>query len=282
MVTPYTAIPSLPLRAADSHKGSFGTVLLAAGSAGMLGAAILAARGALRGGAGLVRAWLPEPLGPPFMAVVPAATTLRRDLDSRAALVGCHAVVVGPGLGSNAAGLVQDLLQVAEMPLVLDADALNSLAPLGGARSSPSLQQGPVDRGVGRPPRVITPHPGEAARLLGCTNGDVQKAREDAALELFERSGCITVLKGHGTLVTDGTRMFTNPSGNPGMATGGSGDVLAGLLGALLAQGMEPFEAAVLAVHAHGLAGDLVAETLGHAGLTAEDLPLAIAKVLAR
>ncbi|MCA8958609.1 MAG: NAD(P)H-hydrate dehydratase, partial [Planctomycetes bacterium] len=127
---------------------------------------------------------------------------------------------------------------------------------------------------------VLTPHPGEAGRLLGSDSAAVQQDRRGAAAELARRSGQVVVLKGHRTLVCDGARVFENRTGNDGLATAGAGDVLAGLLGALLAQGVEPFDAACLAVHLHGRAGDLVAERLSRAGLTAEDLPLAIAEVM--
>jgi hydroxyethylthiazole kinase-like uncharacterized protein yjeF len=266
-----SAVPRLPARRADAHKGTFGTVLVLAGSDGMLGAAILCARGALRGGAGLVRAALPRNLMAPFTVAVPAATTLPRPAPARlpSALGGASAVVAGPGLGATAAvrALVLALLRMAAVPVVLDADALNVLAPL----------RAPLP---GRAPKVLLPHPGEAARLLGCAVADVQRDRVAAARQLAQRSGAVAVLKGHGTLVADGRRLFRNRTGNPGMATGGSGDVLAGLLGALLAQGMAPFPASCLAVHAHGRAGDLVARRLSQAGLCAEDLPLAIAEVL--
>jgi NAD(P)H-hydrate epimerase len=266
-----TAVPRLPARRADAHKGTFGTVLVLAGSDGMLGAAILCARGALRGGAGLVRAALPPHLMAPFTVAVPAATTLPRPAPARLpqALGGASAIVAGPGLGATAAvrRLVQALLRAATVPVVLDADALNVLAPLRAALP-------------GRAPKVLLPHPGEAARLLGCDAAAVQRDRAAAVQQLALRSGALVVLKGHGTLVTDGRRLFENRTGNPGMATGGTGDVLAGLLGALLAQGMAPFPASCLAVHAHGLAGDLVARRLSQPGLCAEDLPLAIAEVL--
>jgi NAD(P)H-hydrate epimerase len=129
---------------------------------------------------------------------------------------------------------------------------------------------------------VLTPHPGEAARLLATETTAIQEDRSAAALELARRSGHIAVLKGAGTLVTDGERLYENRTGNPGMATGGTGDVLAGLIGALLAQGMQPFDAACLAVHVHGKAGDLAAERISPVGLCAEDLPLLIAEVLGR
>ncbi len=262
-----TRLPRLKRRDPQAHKGSFGTVALLAGSDGMLGAAILAARGALRGGAGLVRACLPEALMAPFTVAVPAATTVKRT----AALLGFldqpDAVVVGPGLGQavSTAKQVAALLKKSSVPMVLDADALNVLAPLPRTFKSTA-------------PLVLTPHPGEARRLLGGV--DVQADRPAAVHELVKRSGQVVVLKGAGTLVCDGQRLFQNRSGNPGMATGGSGDVLAGLLGALLAQGYEPFDAACLAVNIHGKAGDLVAQRLSQTGLTAEDLPLAIAEVM--
>lgn len=262
------AVPALPARAGDAHKGTFGTVLVVAGSRGMLGAAILCARGALRGGAGLVQAALPAALMAPFTVAVPAATTVERLIHELiAAAKAAQAVVVGPGLGrSIPSRAVLRALRKLSVPQVLDADALNLASPL----------KTPFAGG----PRILTPHPGEAARLLGCDTAEVQRDRERSVALLAERSGGVAVLKGAGTLVCDGERLFTNTTGNPGMATGGSGDVLAGLIGALLAQGMPPFDAACLGVHAHGAAGDLVAQRLSMAGLCAEDLPLAIAEVL--
>lgn len=261
--------PTLPPRSPDDHKGTFGTVLVVAGSRGMLGAAILAARGALRGGAGLVRACLPANLMAPLTVAVPSATTLSRSTPVARWLEGVDAVLAGPGL-SNTPGtrkLVRELVSRCEVPLVLDADALNSLAPVEGRLEARSVL-------------VSTPHPGEAARLLGSTAAAVQRDRQRAAARLVKAVGGVIVLKGSRTIVTDGSQHYTNTTGNPGMATGGSGDVLAGLLAALLAQGMDPFGAACLAVHAHGRAGDLVAERLSQTGMIAEDLPDALAEVL--
>ncbi|MEM7204217.1 MAG: NAD(P)H-hydrate dehydratase [Planctomycetota bacterium] len=268
-------VPTLPPRAAEGHKGSYGTVLIVAGSAGMLGAAILAARGALRGGAGLVRACVPAELRGAFTAAVPAATTLARDGTPATWLDGATVAVLGPGLGTGpaAVALVEELVHVASIPLVLDADALNVLAPL----SAPLGTTAPV---------VLTPHPGEAGRLLGASASAVNADRSAAAAALVGRAGGargagrIVVLKGANTVVCDGGREFVNDTGNPGMATGGSGDVLAGLLGAMLAQGLSPFDAACLGVHVHGAAADRVAARLSQCGLIAEDLPLAIAEVL--
>ncbi|HLQ37863.1 MAG TPA: NAD(P)H-hydrate dehydratase, partial [Planctomycetota bacterium] len=226
---------------------------------------------ALRGGAGLVRACLPPELRAPFAVAVPAATSLprRSGADVQKALAAVDAVVAGPGLTTGVAtrAMVHALLRSATVPLVLDADALSVLAPLRA-------------RLPGSGHKVLTPHPGEAARLLGTDSKLVQMDRPGAVRELARRSGAVAVLKGAGTLVTDGRRLFHNRTGNPGMATGGSGDVLAGLLAALLGQGMAPFDAACLAVHTHGRAGDLLARRLSQTGLCAEDLPLAIAEVL--
>lgn len=261
-------IPALPPRPRDAHKGSMGTVGVLAGSAGMLGAAILCARGALRGGAGLCRVCLPAELMAPFTVAVPAATTLARSPDFAGLGEGAAALVIGPGLGQapELAGALLHLLGRRAAPAVLDADALNVLAPLS-AHLPGEL--------------VLTPHPGEAGRLLGTDAAAVQADRPAALAELCRRSGQVVVLKGQASLVGDGARCFCNRTGNPGMATGGSGDVLAGLIAALLAQGMAPFEAACLGVHLHGKAGDLVAARLSEPGLCAEDLPLAIAEVMA-
>lgn len=262
------AVPRLPRRPANAHKGSFGTLGIVAGSPLMLGAAILCARAALRGGVGLVRVSLPKALIAPFLCAVPAATAWPRE---RGVPPGCSALVVGPGLGASAATrrLVRALVRSTTIPVVLDADALNVLAPL----------RAPL---VARAPLVLLPHPGEAARLLGVTSAAIQADREGALAALQERSGQVVVLKGAGTLVGDATRSWQNSTGNPGLATAGTGDVLAGLLGAFLAQGLEPFAAATLAVHVHGAAGDLIASRLSEPGLCSEDLPLAIAEVLGR
>jgi ADP-dependent NAD(P)H-hydrate dehydratase len=263
-------VPRPPRRQPDAHKGDCGTVLIVAGSEGMLGAAILAATAALRSGAGLVRVALPAALRPLLPLAQPCATTVARTPTAlRAAIADADSIVVGPGLGRTPAArrLVQLVLQHTEVPVVLDADALFHVSPLGSA----ALADVPV---------VVTPHAGEAARLLGSTAADVQANRRRALADLCRTSGAICVLKGAGTLVGDGARLFQNRTGNAGLATGGTGDVLAGLLGGLLAQGMDAFDAACLAVHAHGLAGDRVARRLSPAGLIASDLPEAIAEVL--
>ena len=175
-----------------------------------------------------------------------------------------NAVAIGPGFGrgGDAAALVRTVVrELPRTPVVVDADGLNALAPLH-------------DEFAGRPtPLVLTPHPGEFARLADAPAPDVATHREELAVRFAARTGTVLLLKGAGTVVTDGRRLYRNTTGNPGMATGGSGDVLTGVVGALLAQGLAPFDAAVLAAWAHGRAGDLAAAALGRTGLTAADLP---------
>ena len=184
-------------------------------------------------------------------------------------------VACGPGLGqgSGVTRVVIDLLARAAKPCVLDADGLNAVA-----RTPEALRR--------RDPLVITPHPGEFARLLGISAAAVQADREAQAVRFAGIRGVILLLKGHETLVTDGRRLFRNPTGNPGMATGGTGDVLTGLIAALLAQKLEPFAAAQLGAYLHGLAGDLARDAVGEISLTATDLlawlPRAFQSVLPR
>lgn len=263
------SLPALPKRAADCHKGDCGRLIVVAGSPTMLGAAVLCATAALRAGAGLVQVCLPAELTALLPLAQPCATTLTRGKDLDAALARADAVVVGPGLGPDGATrrLVQRVLAQAAVPVVLDADALNVLAPLRG----PIVANGPV---------VITPHAGEAARLLGITAAQVQQDRRAALAQLCERSHAVVLLKGSGTLVGDGQRAYRNRTGHAGLATPGSGDVLAGLLGTLLAQGVEPLLAAAWAARLHGLAADRLRPQLGQRGLLASDLPLALAELL--
>jgi NAD(P)H-hydrate epimerase len=239
----------------------------------MAGAAALVGNAALRAGAGLVRIATADAALDTVAGLAPCCTTTPLP-DDGAHLVreaaaqilklieGWQVLAIGPGLGQTdgVAGVVQAVLSHVTIPIVLDADGLNVLG-----RHADSVFK------AARAPVIITPHPGEAARLLGVTTKEVQADREAAATRLAAR-GTVTVLKGHGTVVTDGQRMYVNTTGNPGMATAGAGDVLTGMLAALVASGMPPFEAAVLAVWAHGRAGDLAAEKLGILGLTALDI----------
>ncbi len=267
-------IPPLPVRPRGAHKGEVGRVLVVAGSRGMLGAACLAARAAARGGAGLVTLALPKGLLLPASAkltetiLTPLAETSRGAISSSALpelfrLVGaCDAAAIGPGLSRDpeTQEVVSSLYAQAAMPLVVDADALNALAE----------RRVDLARHAGR--RLLTPHPGEMARLLGISTGAVQKSRLRRASGLARAAKAVVVLKGAGTVVADGRRSAVNATGNPGMATAGAGDVLTGLVAALWAQGMEAWEAARLGVHLHGLAGDLAAGHLGEHSLIAGDL----------
>jgi len=271
-----TDVPQPPSRPAGAHKGTVGLVLVVAGSRGMAGAAALVGNAALRTGAGLVRIATPDAALDTVAGLAPCCTTAPLvDRPAGQDSVGAEnaktvldlsdgqdALAMGPGMGRSEAvvRLVRDVLAGTTVPVVLDADGLNVLAD--GARAA---------LGRATPPVLITPHPGEAARLLGASAKEVQADREAAAAALADWTE-VAVLKGAGTVVTDGSRLYVNETGNPGMATAGAGDVLTGMMTALVAAGMEPFEAAVLAVWAHGRAGDLAAERLGTLGLTAWDI----------
>lgn len=268
-------VPSLPPRPRDAHKGTFGRVLVVAGSVGMSGAAVLAGSAALRGGAGLVQVAVPEPILPTVAAVQPCYLTAPLPADGQGRLgraavpallplvEAADALVIGPGLGhsDDVAAVVCELLQKTDRPLVLDADALNVLV---GRTELLNRHSGP---------RVLTPHPGEFARLINSTTAAVQADRQALAVSFAREVGGVVLLKGAGTVVTDGSRVYVNTTGNPGMATGGVGDVLSGLLGALLAAGqLAPFEATVFAAHLHGLAGDLARGQKGETALIATDV----------
>ncbi len=268
------SLPRLPPRKPDAHKGDFGAALLIGGARGMAGAISLSGMAALRGGAGLVRLAVPTSsqdvvahFEPSYMTVgLPcdeagriglAAREVIAEVAEKSTAVGC-----GPGLGRSAGldELVAWLYTRLEQPAVFDADALNALAAQGDVLLRPGG------------PRVLTPHPGEFRRLIAADAPMSREEMEQAAADLAARSGVVVLLKGHRTLVTDGPRQAHNTTGNPGMATGGTGDVLTGLTTALLCQQLSPFDAARLAAHVHGLAGDLAAEQLGEVSLIASDL----------
>ena len=273
-------LPSAPVRPADAHKGTFGRVLVIGGSRGMSGAPSLAGLGALHGGAGLVYVAVPSEILPTVAAIEPSYLTIPLATDEehgclsadglnglRTACEGKDAIALGPGLGQSrgVAAIVNSLFTELPQPMVVDADALNVLASQKAAG-----------------PRILTPHPGEFARLIGSDIATVQSQRAKLAAEFAANHGVIVVLKGQGTVVTDGDRVAINRTGNPGMATGGSGDVLTGLIASLLAQGMPAFEAAQLGAHLHGLAGDLAAAELSQPGLIASDLPRFLAQAWQR
>jgi ADP-dependent NAD(P)H-hydrate dehydratase len=267
-------LPRLPPRRPDAHKGDFGSALIVGGSRGMAGAVSLAGMAALRGGAGLVRLAVPEVVLDTVAGFEPSYMTAPLPCDAAGRIAGAAfdrivelaekatVIACGPGLGRSLEldQLVLRLYREITKPMVFDADALNALSTEPEALVRPGG------------PRILTPHPGEFARLIG---GELAaELRADAAVQLAARCGIVVVLKGHRTLVTDGARRAINATGNPGMATGGTGDVLTGLITALACQHLEPFAAARLGVHLHGLAGNLAAEELGETSLIAGDLPL--------
>lgn len=268
-------VPQLPSRAVDSHKGSYGRVVLIGGSIGMSGAISLAGLGALRGGAGLVYLACPRSVWGAVAAIEPSYLTIPLPEDSLGRLAlpsipdimtacqNADAVAIGPGLGQSdeLREVVSQVIRGVDVPCVVDADALNLLVERQGLFAS------------ARSLRVLTPHPGEFSRLTGLPIREIQAHRESLAVEFALCHRVVLVLKGAGTIVTDGDRLFINRTGNPGMATGGTGDVLTGLITALIAQGADPFDSACLGCHLHGLAGDIAAVELSPPGMIASDLP---------
>lgn len=273
LLTRTTMRQLLTPRVADSHKGDYGRVLVVAASKGKTGAAHLAALGALRTGAGLVTIAAPAGCQAVLAAMAPEYMTEALDeapngLDpagvDRVIDLARDVIAVGPGLGTRpgTSAFVRDLVDRATCPLVVDADGLNAFV-------------GDPDRLMGREGRdvIITPHPGEMARLVGMTIDEVQASRLEVARNFAAAHRLYVVLKGHRTLVaTPDERVFINPTGNPGMATGGTGDVLTGVIAALLAQLLDADAACRLGVYVHGMAGDLAEADVGEMSLIASDL----------
>ncbi|UCE61124.1 MAG: NAD(P)H-hydrate dehydratase [Phycisphaerales bacterium] len=267
-------IARLPERRPDAHKGDCGRIAVIGGCCGevmMAGAPALTAIAAFRSGAGLVQVMVPEPLRGVVAVMAPHTTTRTLPTELPALLDAVHdfqtdAVALGPGMGQSlATAVLMGFLQQFKGPIVVDADGLNVLAATR-----------PFD--IPNPQRIVlTPHPGEIRRLLVARGKDrtietTLASRREAACALVEAFGCIAVLKGAGTIVTNGERLYVNETGNAGMATGGTGDVLTGLIAGLIGQSMDPFEAAILAVYLHGLAGDFAAEELGRRSMTVMDM----------
>ncbi|MCI4354659.1 MAG: NAD(P)H-hydrate dehydratase [Thermoplasmata archaeon] len=276
-----------PVRGPATHKGSYGHLLIIAGSVGKTGAAVLAATAALRSGVGLVTVATPAAAQPTVaqgrpeamtepLPSTPEGTVSAEGVDRALVLAAARdAVVLGPGLGlsEGTRRFVDAFVRRCPVPLLIDADALNALAsPNEGAGATLSRRPSPT---------VVTPHPGEMARLSGTTASHVQDHRLETAEAFARASGAVVVLKGHRTIVArpDG-ECAVNPTGNPGMATGGTGDVLAGMGGALLARGADAWSAACAAVYLHGLAGDRAAARIGVEGLLAGDLCEALPETL--
>ena len=265
----------LPPRPPDAHKGDAGRVFLLAGSIGFSGAAALCTMGALRVGAGLVTLGLPKSLHDPMVEklteamfrVLPETKAGSLSLKGLVEIVSTaekmDAVGIGPGLSQQqeTKSLVRQLLPKIAKPLVLDADGLNALA-----EEVAVLRRLPL-------PMILTPHPGEMGRLTQLSSEEIQSDRQRIAVEFAKKHRVIVVLKGHRTVVASyDSALYINDTGNPGMASGGCGDVLTGMIVGLLGQQLAPFDAARLGVYLHGLAGDLAANERGEIGLIASDL----------
>ena len=274
-----TVLPPLPERKADSHKGTYGRVLVLAGSSGMTGAACLAAKAALRSGAGLVTLGIPQGLNPIVASKLtcvitkPLPETAEQTLsyEARDEIAGvsknAQVIALGPGLSQNldTKKLVLWLLKNLEGHLVVDADGLNALA-----EKPDTLNNIKADI-------ILTPHPGEMDRLMALDSASSSRnhgRREEVAAKFIKKYPRVTlVLKGHKTLVAHSDKLYECTTGNPGMATAGTGDVLTGLIAGLWAQGVfSAFEAAVLGAYLHGLAGDMARETMGEYSLIATDV----------
>lgn len=269
-------LPLAPHRGPLAHKGDCGRVLIVAGSRGMAGAAGLAAKSALRGGAGLVTVAVPAGIGPVVAGYEPSYMTLslpenalgqfnqaaKAQLESTWSTQ--DALAIGPGCGrsEDVTELLVSLYTKVDRPMVVDADGLNAL----------SHHPEQLSREIGQPARILTPHVGEFARLSGADRDEIIAAREELAVDFAQTHHIVLVLKGPGTIVTDGQRVWINPTGNSGLATGGTGDVLTGLIAALVGQGLAAFEAAQLGTYLHGLAADLAVKQLSRFGLIASDL----------
>lgn len=265
----------------EMHKGDRGRLLILGGSAGLAGAVVMAGRGALSTGIGLVTLGVPEPVRAEVAAA--DASLMTRGFRATAAGTLCHpavrealvaagelaaeAIGLGPGLSKHpeAVAFARQIVLKAPVPCVVDADALNALA-----LNVAGVPQ--IDPKTAAAPRVYTPHPGEAGRIIGRPAPVVQRDRIDAIRALHAKVGGVVLLKGAGTLVFDGRRLAINPTGNDGLAVGGSGDVLTGVIGALMAQGMPPFEAACAGAYLHGLAADRVVEDRGRGPIRYREL----------
>lgn len=270
-----TNIPELVTRKADSHKGDFGKVCIIGGSLGMSGAAALMGMAALKSGAGLVRLGVAKSILPVVAAIDPCYTTfpLAEDKDGRISARAMNTILnvipdndvvaVGPGLGvsKDLQKIMECLINQQGLKIVIDADGLNNLSKIS---NWPDLLKAEA---------VLTPHPGEMMRLWKqLFREGLPEDRRVQAEMLAQRTGTVVVLKGAATVVCDGKSIYVNNTGNPGMATSGTGDVLTGVISALIGQGMDNFDAAVLGVYLHGKAGDISADKLGPISMTAKDV----------
>ena len=270
------SLPAIKPRKRDAHKGDFGRLGVIAGSLGMSGAACMTAMSAFRAGAGLVTLAVPQSVQPivasQMLCVMTRGftETARKTFALTAldvALAFCAAmdvIAVGPGIGreEETQRFARALYEKIEKPVVFDADALDALAG-----DHPALKRFPAGR-----PTILTPHTGEMARLAGVNIREIENDRRGAAMRFVKEHPVTLVLKGAGTIVAEGTRIYVNTTGNPGMATGGAGDVLIGMIAALVGSGFSAFDAARMGVHIHGLAGDIAAKEKGEVSMIATDI----------
>ncbi len=253
-------------RDADSQKGNFGTLRMLCGSLDMPGAAVLCGLGALRSGVGLLEMTGDRKTVDRLSISLPEAVLMPFGKQSTRVPT---AFVCGCGIGRQYDGLLEDILLQTEVPAVLDADCINFFALHKNVLTDMKCK------------KVITPHPGEMSRLTGIPVTEIQKKREETASEFAKQHGCVTLLKGHETVIASPNgKIHVNKSGCSGLSKGGSGDVLAGVIGSLMAQGGDPFESAVLGAYFHGLASEVLAEDLGEHGVIPSDLPKVIGKLL--
>jgi ADP-dependent NAD(P)H-hydrate dehydratase / NAD(P)H-hydrate epimerase len=268
----------LPRRPPDGHKGTFGHVVVIGGSRGFTGAVKMTCEAAARSGVGLVTAAVPRCLADVFaVSLLEVMSTVLPDTPDECIAhravqpaldfaAGKNAVVLGPGMSARAEprDFTLSFIRKCPLPMLIDADGLNNLSTdlsvLGDSKAS----------------RVLTPHPGEMGRLADLAAKDVQSKRATVATAFAQQHGCVVVLKGYHTIISDGATTCSNPSGNSGMATGGTGDVLSGIIGGLLAQGMDALEAALLGTYVHGIAGDLAAAANTERGMIAGDVITAL------
>ena len=266
-----------PSRKENTHKGDYGKILLLCGSRGYTGAAALSAMGALRTGAGLVYLGVPESiyvieatkLLEPVVIPFPDEDGMFAQVSSDKVLPmisKMDAILIGPGLGQSdgTQSLLECVLKNAKCPVIVDADGINILS-----RHKDILRERTA-------PTILTPHDGEFMRIFGRITED----RCQCAAELARELGCIVLLKGHRTVITDGASCYINQTGNPGMATGGSGDVLSGIIVSLIGQGVAPLEAAACGAWLHGRAGDLCAKSIGQYGMLPQDMVNVLPKLL--
>ena len=274
-------IPKLPPRKNDAHKGDFGKVCIIAGSFGMAGAAALAGKAALRAGAGLVRVATPKSSLPVVASIEPSYTTipLAEDSDGRISAKAINpilkiipqndALAFGPGIGTGrqVRSILETLIKQENLRLLIDADGLNNLTKI---KDFPQKAKANL---------ILTPHPGEMKRLWqSLFREPLPTERQQQAIQLAKKTNTTIVLKGAQTIVTDSQKIYINNTGNPGMATAGSGDVLTGVITALMGQRLNNFDAAVLGVYVHGLAGDIAAENRGQISMIATDIIEALPK----